>query len=857
MMGGRAQIKLAIASLTIWALTSPVHADEIVMPRHRVERNKALDIRYRMEKPGTGNGTLTIEWTDVTGRLVERFEQPFSLANKSEILFSLDLRRAVAVINKLRAHLSFHSIDGTGDRERDVQLAFAVPPAKAWRDYQAIMWQGKTSRQYAALKQLGITAGAAFGQLDTDPTIAALCNNNLRWYVENIATDFYSAYHRWFPDRPVNWRFELAKQQYREDPASASALIRDPSLSDAHWLLAVRERLRETVRVHTDAGPLYYNLGDEPGIADLSIAWDFDVSESSLTAMRRLLKGQYGTLSALNRQWGTSFRRWTSVVPLTTREAMARRDENFSAWADFKAWMDVAFARALRAGTDAVHAADAEALSGIEGGQVPGWGGYDYSRLAHAVDLIELYDGGGNLEILRSLNPEMVLLTTSAGGAREVHTIWRELLRGTRGVILWDPDNEFVHEDGTRGPRANALSADLRQMRDGLGALLINAVRQFDPIAILYSPASIRTRWLLDWKSKGDAWATRAIDESYEDPSPVRAAMMGFAQAFESLGFHPRFVSPELLAQGELLHAKYRLLILPRALALSGPEVDQIMRFLEQGGIVLADGEPGIFDEHSRMRNKPPLSHLIDRSSDTSAITTRQPRRNTIHVTELSDSCSENAAAGPCQAVHQLLARMAERAGLRPVVRVNGPDDQPISDVETYVFQEGGTTIVGLQRDAGGSAGNRGDMQASESVVVTLPEPSFVYDLRARRNLGNTRKIDLVLDANRPTLLSITSAPSPPLIVKSLDRTSLGKTVEIRVSRLGESLYPDRVFHVDVIDPRGRLVPEYGGNLLAANGTAELQIPIALNDPTGIWKIEFRDAGDGQTAKLALEVSEN
>ena len=48
--------------------------------------------------------------------------------------------------------------------------------------------------------------------------------------------------------------------------------------------------------------------------------------------------------------------------------------------------MDVAFARAIEAGTEAIHEADPEAVSAIEGGQIPGWGGYDYSRLAASVD---------------------------------------------------------------------------------------------------------------------------------------------------------------------------------------------------------------------------------------------------------------------------------------------------------------------------------------------------------------------------------------------------------------------------------------------------------------------------------------
>jgi len=41
-------------------------------------------------------------------------------------------------------------------------------------------------------------------------------------------------------------------------------------------------------------------------------------------------------LDALNREWGKDFARWEQVKPMTTREAVKRPDQNFSAWADFK-----------------------------------------------------------------------------------------------------------------------------------------------------------------------------------------------------------------------------------------------------------------------------------------------------------------------------------------------------------------------------------------------------------------------------------------------------------------------------------------------------------------------------------------
>src|SRR5204863_5496760 len=133
---------------------------------------------------------------------------------------------------------------------------------------------------------------------------------DLGWYLENAATDFYSAYHRWFPDRPVNWRFEDVKRQYRADPHKLAAFARNPSLSDPAWLAKVTARLNTNVRLLRAYRPLFYSLGDETGIADLAAFWDFDLSSVSLRKMRQWLKARYGGLASLNQEWGTVFRSW-------------------------------------------------------------------------------------------------------------------------------------------------------------------------------------------------------------------------------------------------------------------------------------------------------------------------------------------------------------------------------------------------------------------------------------------------------------------------------------------------------------------------------------------------------------------
>src|SRR6202034_3485381 len=114
--------------------------------------------------------------------------------------------------------------------------------------------------------------------------------------------------------------------------------------SDPRWLAKIADRLTRHVQLLGRYRPLYYCLGDETGIADLAAMWGFDLAPSSLAGMRDWLKTRYRSLDALNLAWGTSFARWDAVMPMLTDDALQRDDGNFAAWADFKEWMDVAFA---------------------------------------------------------------------------------------------------------------------------------------------------------------------------------------------------------------------------------------------------------------------------------------------------------------------------------------------------------------------------------------------------------------------------------------------------------------------------------------------------------------------------------
>ncbi len=697
----------------------------------------------------------------------------------------------------------------------------AAAEASRWDDYQLIMWQDQEVAGMAGLARLGFSGvklRGTGGQIDP-ASVAARRQAGLPWFVENIATDFYAPYHRYTEGKPVTWLFDAARARRQQAPGDRSVFLRAPGLSDPAWLDAVRARLADVVRRQAPDRPLFYNLGDETGIGDLSANWDFDLSPASLGAMRAWLQTQYADLDALNRQWGSRFASWEAVVPDLTDDAMRRTDDNFSAWADFKAWMDVAFAAAVRAGTDAVHGADPAALSAIEGAQVPGWGGYDYGRLAQAVDVMEVYDSGNALEIAHGLNPALIPLHTSFDtGLRADHAAWRDLLRGGRGLIVWDELNDTVQPDGGPGPRGRALAALVGGLRVVAPALIASRPAA-GPVAMLYSQASFRTRWMLDQRPRGAAWSDRDAERELDD-NAWRAARRQMVDRLAQIGLPPRWLSSETLEGGALREEAIKALMLPHAIALSAAEIEEIRRFAARGGTVLADTEPGVFDQHSRRRAGFPLAGVAQ-------------------MLQIVRPDAEPSSAAGLTALADLLTK----AGAAPGVAMTGPDGLRASNVEAHVFRNGGVLILALQAAAPwGAPGTLG---------VRLPAPGFIYDMRRAGALGWADQLDIGLDPIEPTILAVSAAPLPGPVLSGPDRARPGTQVTWRVGLDGPTPAETHAMRVDLLDPDGASARLLSGVLRVGQGGADWTVTLPEAAAAGRWTLHV---ADGMAARFAERV---
>ena len=829
------------SSIALIACASGLWAGEIILPSAALERDGMVTAIYRTNSLATGKGQLEIRWTDLHGRVVEDRKLPVTLTDENEVAFPLDLRRAAAMKNTLQVHFTLDGKNKKNEadrRDEQAEISFvARPPRQPWWDYEIIMWQQYPADRWPSLKQIGINAGQYVGR--NKPPASFAFNNDVRWYAENVATDFYAEYHRWRPDRRVNWSFYEAKDLFKKDPTSKEAFKRNPSLSDPVWLKKIHERLVDVTRAQAPYRPIFYDLGDESGVADLSAYWDFDFSDHSLGEMRLWLKERYGTLDALNRQWGTSFTDWQRVVPETTSEAMKRTDQNFSSWSDHKEWMDVAFARALKMGVDAIHSVDSSAFVGIAGAQMPGWGGYDYARLAQALNFFEPYDIGNNIEIIRSIAPRTPFVTTSfASGPWEKHRIWYELMHGARGQIIWDDKFEFVNKDGTFGPRGEETKPYYTELRSGLAALLINSERQSDPIAIHYSQASFRTDWMLRNQPKGDAWVNRNASTERLDSDFMRLRE-SYCRLIEDVGLQYRFVSYMQLEEGELGRGGYRVLILPDSNSLSERESQAIRDFAARGGVVITTGEPGTFDEHSRKLDK-------SRLSDISVSFARIPG-DVLNY-------HQHRLVGKEAGVLEAARKMFGAAGIDPPIRVNDVG------LEIHRFRNGGATIVGLLTNPQLRVNELGPpefksnqrFEKPRSVRIPVPADAFVYDVRKGRGLGRVKEISTDLDPYEPAIYALLPAQPSALRLSAPARVARGSNADVSVSIASPAQI--HVFHLDVIDPTGKTVDYYSGNLRASGHRAGKLIPVAHNDPAGTWTLRAKDILTGQSASAAFEV---
>ena len=405
---------------------------------------------------------------------------------------------------------------------------------------------------------------------------------------------------------------------------------------------------------------------------------------------------------------------------------------------------------------------------------------------------------------------------------------------------------------GEVGDRAREVQGYYNELRNGVGTLLMNSRRTNDPIAIHYSQASMRTEWMLARRADKTPWVNRNSSTERKDSTFLRLRE-SWCRLLEDLGLQYNFVAYGQIEDGELTKRGYRVLVLPHSTSLSDGEARAIRAFVQQGGTVIADSVPGVFNEHSRKLDRPLLADMF-----------RTPVNAVGHGKAIlvSDDVLNYHQNRLVSKEGPVLKSVAAMLPIQPDVRVTATDGLALVGIETHSFQNGGVRLIGLHSNPQLRVDELGppEFKSNDRFAVTrklkvqLPGEMEVYDVRARKYLGRLSSVNVTLDPYEPVLYAVSGTKLPPLEVHIPATLHRGGTAQIGLRLPAWSPATSHVVHVDVVDPSGNVVPQYSGNVLVQNGAAHKLLPLAFNDTAGEWRIRANDVLTGVQQEQTLTV---
>ena len=659
-------------------------------------------------------------------------------------------------------------------------------------------------------------------------------------------------------------------------------LQRNPCLNDPEFRQQTAATIAEAARLTLPYAPELYLLGDEMSLTTEGgdIPLDICFSRHCLKEFGRYLQQKYRTLERLNSIWGSDFRSWNEVKPLTL--AQTSKTKRYASWMDHRDFMDSVYAGWFKFAGDTIRSVNPQARigeSGIES-KISAYGGYDWPRRMKCEDVIFFY-GYGDLPISFGDRRRQILGSWSgylAGEAKQQYDMWRNLLHGQNALGYWYQPLLFLG-DATLSSYGRFLSVQIGELRAGLGRLLTEADYLYSPIAIYYSPDSLRLSYLLKTESPSDTY------KCYRDN------LDEWNRQLRECGYTPRFVDEEGISVGRL--QDYKILILPYALIVKEKTAAKILEFVKNGGLVIADVQLGIYDEFGRRRPAGILDDLF-------AVTRRENNRLTVapvryeyrnesiaaqiyepgletHGRIVAKAkgqgfqfggmriAAKNAGGnadvtmtdhglylGALRCDFNIVADYLKQTGINPPLRLS--DDR---NIEISHFRQGAIdyyALMYLPEKAPGvniAAAAVTDLEKAGKIIdIRFPQTGIVYDLRRGGSRPTGDKFTDFIVPGVATLYAVLPAPVK-WDVAATDHAVAGRAWSYEIKH---NLPGNLIVHVSVVDPQGKECRSLNGNLSVPPSGGKNVIHFAYNDPAGIWQIRYRNLISGEVKTVAVRL---
>ena len=820
---------------------------KVILDADAVAVGGALTGRARLSGKPQGLRLVAELW-DQMGRLLyqeslpagERGSAALLVGAKKEVRFRVKCPQALTNIGWVKCKLM------EGKRlvsEAGAEVALTAPPRK-WEDYEVILpwlhhgvwpWTQLIEDQY---RRAGITS-TSDPQLNFSLTVSMHPPGfGIYWYRRQAYLNQRAMYGR---------------------TKDTKYLHRVPCLFTDEFRKPVAAALRKGIPPILKYTPLAYYLADESSITCYEDAFDLCWHPATLAEFRKWLRKQYQTVDALNAEWGTDYRSWDKVMPATWEDGQARG--NPAPWVDHRLFMNRALASAFEYAVGVARKVHPGGLVTISGTQTPGsHNGCDWWKIDQIIDYLQPYSGGGQDEMHRSFNPNLILTGFtgySISGLPLEYEIWHRFFHSHRGAsIFWG--YSFVDPDLTLNAQGRSFVRAFGELHgEGLCRAVGALSREHDKIALHYSMASGHVWWIQDgWMRYREGDLEYGLATSPDFARFIRSRV-SWGQLLEDIGYQYQYLAYQQLETGELAKQGYRVLVLPGSIALSDQEVAHIRAFVKGGGLLIADVRPGATDQHGKRRPQGALDDLFAAQS--------YGKGRAVCLNHWLDTYPKARLEGEGRSNREGVLSELKRAKVAPRAVVTAEGGMHPVGVERVSWRGAGVEVLGLLKETRGVFRESADgtsgfviqegVKAVDSVRITLPRKGHWYDLRAHRYLGEIGEISTSLREVDPKLLGMLPYRVTGLSLSVIGKAARGSALRYRL-RLGagSARAVRHVVKIEVFGPDGSKQSAYSRNVDVRGGVGEAEFWLALNAPKGTWRMVATDVFSGAKAEKAFRL---
>ena len=626
-------------------------------------------------------------------------------------------------------------------------------------------------------------------------------------------------------------------------------------------------RVQGLVRDLSPYGLRFLNTGDDSGPSRV-------ISDEHAPLFRAYLEQQYATVAGLNEAWGTAVASWDEVTQKLIGEEKAKR--NYVPSADSLRFGEDLYYQHHRTLREAAQAVNPDVAVGHF---ASGWGA-GMGQFLEVANYFGPYWRDHLCEIVGAFHGKQKgYYGVNGGYGGGKFEPWYPLLSGCNLLHTWTSHSQMSGNLRLL-PKNLAFNENVRELKQGIDMQVVRAEQQIDPVAILYSRPS--------------GWAS----EMESDIAEIGNSRQNFNAILHELGLQYRYVYGQHVRDGMLKREGIKLLVLPYCQAMSAGDAEEIRSFVEQGGTVLADVRPAVWDQQCRALDKGLLDDVFGiRREPADEYVVFGDLTTTADIPGLAKGTVLMSATGDSSVTPTTATAHGETGGA-PAVLVNtfgkgravlvnsfvgrykllqaDGESRNMTRLFRWLVQEAGLETDRVRAMSGGEEAigvrrvlfRNGSMDligvakrglACESYPVSiefqLPEQRHVYEVRGGRYLGH---VDRFADSFESEHVKFYAAM--PYKVKGLslafeDKAMKGRTL-IGSARLDvEGAEPaSHVVFVQVSGPDGELRACFEQKLVLAGGEGELRFPIAVDEKPGRYTVKVKDVPTGQVASATFDV---